>query len=126
MISFLENQDVFKYFNTEDGIDISWYHRANSIERLNQALDDDTIQMIEADVVFSKLNQNAEQPEPLMGHGTEDKFDLTVFHFIDTVIAQKVSLRNKTKRLGLYVSKQFKDYLDKLHMAMFINVIFCK
>ena len=58
---------------------------------MEEALKDDNIKMIEADVIFWKLTPADKDLQPVMGHGQQDKIDLTVKSFVDAVIAQEVS-----------------------------------
>lgn len=52
---------------------------------------DDTILMIEADILFWKLTSD-DTLEPVMGHYQTDQIDLSVSDFLDLVISSKVSL----------------------------------
>ena len=42
--------DILDYFNLDDGLDIVWYHAANSHEKLEEALK--TTMMIEGDITL--------------------------------------------------------------------------
>ena len=42
--------DILGYFGLDDGLDVTWYHAANSHEKLDEALE--TTMMIEGDITL--------------------------------------------------------------------------
>ena len=42
--------DILDYFGLDDGLDVTWYHAANSHEKLDEALE--TTMMIEGDITL--------------------------------------------------------------------------
>ena len=42
--------DILAYFNLDDGLEVTWYHAANSHEKLDEALE--TTMMIEGDITL--------------------------------------------------------------------------
>ena len=42
--------DILDYFGLDDGLDVAWYHAANSHEKLDEALE--TTMMIEGDITL--------------------------------------------------------------------------
>lgn len=121
----MENQDVFKYFGTDDGLNIMWYHRAITKDRLLVALNDDAVHMIEADVIFGKVNPQDVDQEPVMGHDKDDKIDLTVYQFVDMVIAHKKRKGIKLDFKDIFAVKPALKYLqskkDEINFPVWLN-----
>lgn len=68
---------MLKHFKVEDAADVTWAHAANSVEKLDKALNDEKIMMIEADVIMDPLTNI-----PIMGHPPANSSDLTLEAFL--------------------------------------------
>lgn len=74
---------MLKYFDTEDGADITWAHAVNSKKKLDAALRDENVMMLEADVIMDPVNNI-----PIMAHPPDNTSDLTLKLFVNTVLDQ--------------------------------------
>ena len=76
---------------------IVWAHAVNSQEKLSEALKNDDIMMLEADVVLGKLNTSTENDTkiPIMAHPPATESDLSLEDFLKNVMS------NRTKGIKL-------------------------
>lgn len=72
---------MLRYFDTEDGADITWAHAVNSKKKLDDALKNENIMMLEADVIMDPVNYI-----PIMAHPPENTSDLTLELFVNTIL----------------------------------------
>ncbi|KAM5248586.1 protein FAM151A [Ctenodactylus gundi] len=69
----------------QDGLLVTWYHGANSLEKMNAALKDDTM-VLEADVNIEGLDTVNETGVPIMAHPPAIYSDNTLQNWLDSVL----------------------------------------
>ncbi|KAL5290585.1 FAM151B family protein [Megaselia abdita] len=60
---------------------IKWAHAVNTEFQLNEALNDDNIDIIEADIILGRIN-NSGSLQPVMGHPPMQSSDITLNDFL--------------------------------------------
>ncbi|XP_018020188.1 protein FAM151B isoform X2 [Hyalella azteca] len=84
---------------------VTWSHATNSKALLQEALTNDTIMMIEADISMGHLQGNlSTDPLPIMAHPPHKTSDLSFEMFLDTVLV--ATAQNETKK---GIKLDFKD-----------------
>lgn len=126
-ILFPMSEDIFKVFgiSDNDGLKIRWAHAANSIESLNEALNDSKILMIESDIVLSSATGL-----PIMAHPPNTESDLSFEEWL-----LRVSAWNETKKgakadfksiesvqMGLPIVAKYKNLI---HFPLWLNADIC-
>ncbi|XP_055339216.1 protein FAM151A-like isoform X2 [Paramacrobiotus metropolitanus] len=77
--------DALAFFNKpNDASEITWAHAVNSRRRLENALDDVSVQMLEADVSLQRESDG--ELVPFMAHSSDDPSDITLGEWISLVI----------------------------------------
>ncbi|XP_044593167.1 protein FAM151B isoform X3 [Cotesia glomerata] len=67
---------------------ITWVHAVNDFKKLNQTLDDESIMMVEADVVLGTVG-NSSEIIPIMAHPPDNTSDLSLADFLTAMIKHK-------------------------------------
>lgn len=75
---------------------IQWQHAVNSQSRLEEALSDEGVHMLEADIIFGNLTDGS-GPMPVMGHPPQTKSDLSLKQFLEAVIKIQVTRKKGIK-----------------------------
>ena len=78
--SDITENKVMEYFKLRDGIEIKFAHAVNSQSKLNSSLDDQSILVLEADVLMDKTKN-----EPIMAHPPATSSDLSLKEFLTKV-----------------------------------------
>eukprot|EP00111_Clytia_hemisphaerica_P015684 TCONS_00046305-protein len=68
---------LLKHFGLKDAADVTWAHAVNSQEELDDALGDEKVMMLEADVVMDPVRNI-----PIMAHPPANSSDLTLEQFL--------------------------------------------
>ena len=68
---------LLNHFNLKDAADVTWAHAVNSKKELDEALGDEKIMMLEADVILDPVANI-----PIMGHPPANTSDLTLEAFL--------------------------------------------
>lgn len=100
---------------------IEWAHAVNSKEKLDSALKNDSVLMLEADVVMGKVSNIT---VPVMGHSDTDKSNTTLLDFLSTVEKENKKKGVKLDFKSTEALHASKDILQKLNTAtypVFIN-----
>ena len=72
---------MLEHFKVTDAADVTWAHAVNSEKKLNEAVGDEKIMMIEADVIMDPV-----QNIPIMAHPPANTSDLTLEAFLEHVL----------------------------------------
>ena len=81
--------DILDYFGLDDGIDVTWYHAANSHQKLDEALE--TTMMIEGDITL----RWAGHPNQVISHSPRTY----TYHRIKVVKLSSVKTRGYRRRI---------------------------
>ncbi|XP_065650178.1 protein FAM151B isoform X4 [Hydra vulgaris] len=73
---YVSQKTLLDILNLNDGIDIKWSHAVNSKEKLSNSLTDNTVTMLEADVILGSNN------EPIMAHSPSDFSDISLSEWL--------------------------------------------
>lgn len=76
---------------------VTWAHAVNSQSKLSDALNDDEIMMLEADVILGRLIGGSNEIIPVMGHPPSIESDLSLQNFIESVIEVQGSQKKGIK-----------------------------
>ena len=71
---------MLEFFSLTDGIDLKFAHAVNSRSKLNKALTDPDIMVLEADILIDPLHNI-----PIMAHPPANSSDLTLVQFLASV-----------------------------------------
>ncbi|XP_053313813.1 protein FAM151B [Spea bombifrons] len=115
------SEDILDYFlrkqliERRDGVEVTWYHAANSKSKLKEALQSDA-HMIEADVLLRGS-------EPIMAHPPMTDSDLTLKEFLDDVSSTSRGIKLDFKSLEVVQpSMQILQTLrDNIRQPLWIN-----
>ncbi|CAG0917942.1 unnamed protein product [Notodromas monacha] len=95
--------DVLNYFSEVDGdaSKIVWAHRVNSVEMLEKALKDESVMMLEADILSGTVIGEPSRETAIMSHPPDVESDLSFDRFLEDFLSSQV-------RKGLKLD--FKDF----------------
>uniref|UniRef100_A0A3P8X6T8 Protein FAM151A n=1 Tax=Cynoglossus semilaevis TaxID=244447 RepID=A0A3P8X6T8_CYNSE len=82
-----------------DGLQATWYHRANKKEEMNKALASDAM-ILEADVTLEGYGTVSEQPIPIMAHPPDIFSDNTLGQWLDAVLTSRKGIKLDFKTLA--------------------------
>ncbi|KAK2150591.1 hypothetical protein LSH36_399g04017 [Paralvinella palmiformis] len=77
---------VLDYFGVQDPLDVTWYHGANSIDQMQQALDG-SCDMLEGDVTLRWHGFPNQTEEPIMAHPPQYDSDNTLDNWLNHILA---------------------------------------
>ncbi|KAL0267345.1 UNVERIFIED_CONTAM: hypothetical protein PYX00_009638 [Menopon gallinae] len=106
---------VVDYFDGLKGdmTKLTWAHAVNSQEQLRKALKDESVMMIEADVVLGKLDGENETI-PIMAHPPASTSDLSLKQFVGAVISVQ-----ETEKKGIKLDfKSTEAFLESLNVVL--------
>ncbi|KAJ0059330.1 hypothetical protein NL108_015508 [Boleophthalmus pectinirostris] len=96
MLDFLvQSGDI----NRRDGLLVTWFHRANGKEELNQALASDAM-VLEADVTLHGYGTADQKPIPIMAHPPNVTSDITLDQWLDAVLESRKGIKLDFKSLA--------------------------
>ncbi|KAM9789890.1 protein FAM151A [Neosynchiropus ocellatus] len=81
-----------------DGLLAKWFHRANSKEEMNKALESDAM-ILEADVTLEGYGTPNEKPVPIMAHPPDIYSNNTLDEWLDAVLSSKKGVKLDFKAL---------------------------
>lgn len=73
---------LLKYFELQDGADLTWAHAVNSKKKLHDALDNEDVMMLEADVIVDPSDNST----PIMAHPPKNSSNLTLEEFLTEIL----------------------------------------
>ena len=77
-----------KFFSVDDGLSIKWYHGANSLAQLQDALDGDYM-MLEGDIILRWWGLPNQTDEPVMAHPPAVNSDNTLDNWLEQILARE-------------------------------------
>lgn len=104
--------EVTEYFPELNGdlTHVVWAHAVNNRSLLTKALNDSSVMMLEADVVLGTIfGQN--DIIPIMAHPPQNKSDLSLHMFLETVITSQTKDVKKGVKLDFKSTECFKTSL---------------
>uniref|UniRef100_A0AAV2JSZ0 Protein FAM151A n=1 Tax=Knipowitschia caucasica TaxID=637954 RepID=A0AAV2JSZ0_KNICA len=96
MLDFLVQSGTIK---DRDGLQATWFHRANSKDEMNRALASEAM-VLEADVTLQGYGTPAQKPIPIMAHPPNVTSDNTLDQWLDAVLNTRKGIKLDFKSLA--------------------------